>query len=224
MIETSGFDALFRRLAELAAGDARSFVGISGAPGSGKSTLAGRLLEHLGVEAPGRAAILPMDGFHYDDLYLGPKGLLSRKGAPETFDIDGFRSTLSRFADGSGRSVAVPVFDRTIEIARAGARVIGPETRLVIVEGNYLLLDRPGWRDLRHHFDLTVSLDVPLEVLEARLLDRWGSLQPEAAGRKVEENDLPNAMLVISDSVAPDMRITCDRHDSGHGTPKLPGE
>lgn len=101
--------------------------------------------------------------------------------------------------------VAATAADRfPIEIPRAGARVIGPETRLVIVKGNYLLLDHPGSRDLRPHFDL----DVPLEVLKARLLDRWADFPAEVAARKVEQNDLPNARLVIADSMPPDLRLT----------------
>ena len=204
------FDALADRLTRLASGDRRRFVAIAGAPGSGKSTLADRLLAHVEAAKPGWAAILPMDGFHYDNLYLEPLGLLPRKGAPETFDIDGFQSTLARLSDGSGRAVAVPVFDRSIEIARAGARIMAPETRLILVEGNYLLLDRPGWRDLRRQFDLTVFLDVPLEILHRRLLDRWRDIPPEAAARQVDGNDLPNARLVISGSMAPDLRLSND--------------
>ncbi|SFG26495.1 Panthothenate kinase [Palleronia marisminoris] len=210
MSETIQFDALAFRLSGFAAGDRRRFVAVAGAPGSGKSTLADQLLEQVDAEQPGRAAILPMDGFHYDNIYLEPRGLLPRKGAPETFDIGGFQSALSRLSDGSGSPVAVPVFDRTLEIARAGARVIGPETRLVIVEGNYLLLDRPGWRDLRRYFDISVFLDVPLEVVHRRLLGRWAALSPEAAALRVEENDLPNARQVIAGSMAADFLMSGD--------------
>ena len=204
---TIEFDTLVGRLEGLETGDRRRFVAVVGAPGSGKSTVAERLVAALNARQPARAAILPMDGFHYDNLYLEPRGLLPRKGAPETFDVGGFESTLARLSGGSGRPVAVPVFDRSIEVARAGARVIDPETRLVVVEGNYLLLDRPGWRELRPYFDMTVLLDVPLEVLEQRLRARWAALSPEAAARQIEGNDLPNARLVISDSAAPDFRM-----------------
>ncbi|WP_375263432.1 nucleoside triphosphate hydrolase [Palleronia sp.] len=204
MTESIEFEALLRRLEGLDADNRRCLVAIAGAPGSGKSTLADRIVARLNTEEPARAAILPMDGFHYDNLYLEPRGLLFRKGAPETFDIAGFQTALSRLADKSRNPVAVPVFDRSIDIARAGARIIGPETRIIIVEGNYLLLDRTGWRELRAYFDSSVFLDVPVEVLQRRLLDRWASTPPELAARQVEGNDLPNARLVISCSAPAD--------------------
>ncbi len=206
MTEQIGPDDLATRLAAFAAEGPRRFVAIAGAPGSGKSTLAEGLLARIEAAQPGRAAILPMDGFHFDDTLLEPLGLLPRKGAPETFDTGGLRATLARLAQGT-EPVAVPVFDRSIEIARAGARIIGPETRLILVEGNYLLLDRPGWTAIRALCDLTVLLDTPLETLRARLAERWRHLGPEAAARKVEENDLPNAELVVAESVAPDLRL-----------------
>lgn len=148
-----------------------------------------------------------MDGFHYDDLVLVSRGDRPRKGAPHTFDVDGFAVALGRIAADDGRDVAVPVFDRSIEIARAGARIIGPAARIVVVEGNYLLLNHPSWAPLRQYFDLTIFARVPLAVLEARLLDRWAGfdLEGEALRAKMEGNDLPNARLVVSGSVLADI-------------------
>jgi pantothenate kinase len=118
---------------------------IAGAPGSGKSTLAEALVARLNAREAGCAALLPMDGFHYDDLHLVPAGLRPRKGAPETFDVGGLRHTLLRLRARDEEAVAVPVFDRDIEIARAGARLIPRSVRIVVAEGNYLLLAaRPG--------------------------------------------------------------------------------
>lgn len=199
--------ALLARLAPMAQGPVRRFVAIAGPPGSGKSTLAEALERDLSRAHPGRVAILPMDGFHYDDLWLEPQGLRPRKGAPFTFDVRGFGATLARLAADDG-PVAVPVFDRALEIARAGARIIDPAIRLVLVEGNYLLLDDPDWRPLAAHFDLTVALDVPLATLEARLLDRWRSLPDAEARQKVEANDLPNARLVVHASRQADLVVS----------------
>ncbi|HEX2018438.1 MAG TPA: nucleoside triphosphate hydrolase [Aurantimonas sp.] len=185
----------------------RLIVALAGSPGSGKSTTAEILAERLNAASPGTADILPMDGFHYDDRVLEARGDRPRKGAPHTFDVDGLAVMLDRLKADDGRAVAVPVFDRAIEIARAGARIITPDARIIIVEGNYLLLDQPDWRALRSRFDLTVMLDVPEEVLRQRLTERWRGLGLAGAALtdKLEGNDLPNMRLVLSRSVPADV-------------------
>ncbi len=157
-------------------GERRRIVAIAGAPGSGKSTTAEQLKERLNARRPDVADIFPMDGYHYDDMVLNARGHRARKGAPHTFDLDGFRTTLERLRADDGREVAVPVFDRSIEIARAGGRIIEPATRIILTEGNYLLLDEPGWRDLGPLFDLTVMVEASEETLiGASPNDGWAS-------------------------------------------------
>src|SRR5262249_48690883 len=102
----------------------RVVVAIAGAPGSGKSTLAEQVTSSLNAAAPGRAALLPMDGYHYDDRILIERGLRARKGAPETFDVFGLLHMLDRLKRNQEDEIAVPVFDRDLEISRAGARLI----------------------------------------------------------------------------------------------------
>lgn len=192
-----------------AAGGGRVIVALAGAPGSGKSTLADKLAGKLNGRQAGLAAVLPMDGYHYDDLYLVPAGLRPRKGAPHTFDVGGLYHTLARMRARDEAEVAVPVFDRKIEIARAGARLIGSEVPVIVVEGNWLLLDQAPWTRLRPMFDVTVMVEVPEHVLRARLRGRWDRLglsEPEIVA-KLEENDLPNGRLVRDGSVAADYRI-----------------
>lgn len=188
------------RLSRLAQGPGRALVALAGPPGAGKSHVTEALLSDL----PG-AALLPMDGYHLDDGLLAARGDLARKGAPWTFDLDGFAAMLARLAADDGRDVLVPVFDRSLEISRAAAREIPARARLILVEGNYLLLDRPGWRDLARHFALTVMLDVPEPVLRARLTARWRGLPPDQARAKLEANDLPNMALVLQASRAADL-------------------
>lgn len=206
MTETLALAGLADRLIA-AQGPARRIVALAGAPGSGKSTFAERLRDRIAVRLP--VEVVPMDGFHYDDMVLEARGWRPRKGAPHTFDVEGFGAMLDRLRADDGRDVAIPVFDRSIEIARAGARIITPEARLLIAEGNYLLLDDPDWAPLRARFDATVFLDVPEGEVAARLADRWqGYGLDEAAIRaKLQENDLQNALLVMLRSVPADFVV-----------------
>ena len=141
-----------------------------------------------------------MDGYHFDDAILIARGWRARKGAPHTFDVGGFARMLERLRENSEDEIAVPVFDRSIEIARNAARFIPSAVRHLIVEGNYLLLDAPGWNELAQYFDTTVFLDVPMEDIQRRLEDRWVDLAGEELRVKMEENDLPNAELVVTQS------------------------
>jgi len=187
----------------------RSIVAIAGPPGSGKSTIAAWIVDELNSDESGAAALLGMDGFHYDDRVLNARGLRARKGAPETFDVAGLEHLLSRLRQNSEAEIAVPVFDRAIEISRAGALIIPRSTRLVIVEGNYLLLKPPPWANLFRYYDMTVYLQVDDSVLRERLETRWRLLgfDRDEIQAKVVHNDLANALLVKSQSQDPDFLI-----------------
>jgi pantothenate kinase len=181
----------------------RFLTALAGPPGAGKSTLSAALVRALG---PG-ARVVPMDGFHYDDAVLEARGVRSRKGAPETFDVAGFVHLIARLRQED--EVAIPVFDRSMELSRAAADVVGPEDRFLIVEGNYLLLDEGPWRALDGAFDLTVWIDVPLAELDRRLTDRWAHYgkTPEAARAWIEGNDMPNIRRAIEGSRQADVVI-----------------
>lgn len=187
------------QVARLGAG--RRLVAIVGAPGSGKSTLA----EGLVAAVPG-AVLVPMDGFHLDNRLLDQDGLRARKGAPETFDAAGFVALIRRLKQGG--AVVYPVFDRDRDLAVAGAGRVEEQARLVVVEGNYLLLDRAPWRELAGLWDLSVMLDVPAEELRRRLTARWQGLgQSPAEVLAHLENDLANAETVADHSLPADLRL-----------------
>jgi pantothenate kinase len=195
-----GFEELVRLIAR--SNGRRRIVAIAGAPGSGKSTLAERLVARLNEGAEGSAALLPMDGYHYDDCILIERGSRSRKGAPETFDVLGLFHMLDRLKRNHEDEIAVPVFDRDLEISRAGARTIPRAVRALIVEGNYLLLDEAPWSRLRAMFDVTVAVDAPEDILRQRLIERWQGygLTSQEIKAKVEGNDLRNGRYVLSKS------------------------
>lgn len=181
----------------------RLLVAIAGAPGAGKSTYAAA----LAAQIPD-AAVVPMDGFHLDNAVLSKRGLLPRKGAPETFDVAGFKALLPRLRDEA--EVVIPLFDRARDAAIAGAAVVGPEIKVLLIEGNYLLLKDDPWAALHPFWDVTLALDVPLARLEARLVQRWrdhGFAQDAAIARAMG-NDIPNARRVIANSIPAHLVVT----------------
>ena len=186
-----------------AGGQARFITAVAGPPGSGKSTFAGDVVAALGAGA--RA--VPMDGFHYDDAVLAQRSLQSRKGAPETFDVGGFIHLMGRLR--AGGDVAIPVFDRQMELSRAAADVVSDADQFLVVEGNYLLLDEQPWTALAPFFDLTVFIDVPEAELDRRLLNRWAHFgkTPAAARAWIDGNDMPNIRRVQAASRAADIQI-----------------
>ncbi len=195
---------LINRILDLPTGDRRNLIALAGAPASGKSTLAERLTAALKTcgQLP---ALVPMDGFHLDNKILQERGLQARKGAPETFDAGGFVQLVRRL--GTESEVFVPLFDRRRDIAIAGAARVGPEHRIVILEGNYLLFDEEPWSQLKNHWDLSIRLDVPIVELEARLIQRWRDqgMGEASAMRRAQDNDIPNARRIIKKALPADM-------------------
>lgn len=179
----------------------RRLIALAGPPASGKSTLAEALVARLN-KSGNKATLVPMDGFHLDNRVLEARGLLSRKGAPETFDAQGFVRLIKALAQEV--EVIFPIFDRSRDIAIAGAGVVAADDETIVVEGNYLLLARAPWHALGGLWDYAAILEVPLEELRVRLIQRWEDHghSAEAAAARADANDMENARLVLSHSVS----------------------
>ncbi|MEJ0004264.1 MAG: nucleoside/nucleotide kinase family protein [Pararobbsia sp.] len=176
-------------------GGRRRILGLAGAPGAGKSTLA----EALAAALPGRAVVVPMDGYHLANVELARLGRAARKGAEDTFDSAGYVALLRRLRDPKpGETVYAPAFRREIEEPVAGAIPIPADVPLVITEGNYLLLDTGHWAGVRGLLDEAWYVDVDPELRRARLVARHIAFgRDERAARDwVAHTDEPNAVLI----------------------------
>lgn len=190
----------------LARADGRRLViAVAGAPGAGKSTLAARITRELGS----RAVLVPMDGFHYSQRVLDQLGRADRKGAPDTFDVDGLVVLLRRLRAQRDETVLAPVFAREIEEPIAAGIMVGPGHDVVVVEGNYLLLDTPPWDGLAGLFDESWFLSVDPVVRRERLVRRhmaFGRTRAQAEDW-VATVDEPNAVLVQASSTRADRLV-----------------
>ncbi|MBQ1095133.1 nucleoside/nucleotide kinase family protein [Streptomyces sp. b94] len=152
------FDDLLSRARSLPEGGRRAILGIAGSPGAGKSTLAERLVRELNGTGAPWVAHVPMDGFHLADAELDRLGRRDRKGAPDTFDAAGYAALLRRLREepdegAGGETVYAPGFERVLEQPIAGAVPVPASARLVVTEGNYLLLGSGAWARVRSRLD-----------------------------------------------------------------------
>ena len=187
-------NAIVQKINQMAAGEHLLAIGIAGAPGSGKSTFAETLAEKLGS----KACVIPMDGFHMDNEKLMVNGTFDIKGAPETFERERFALLIDGLKSGEMKSY--PTFDRAADqVVPDGGQVPG-DVSILLFEGNYLLFDEEGWVDLAAKWDASIWLDVPMDVLEKRLVQRWldHGLPQDQALKRAQSNDLVNAARVAS--------------------------
>lgn len=201
-----GLDAFAAEIEHrLAHASGRLMVGIAGSPGSGKSTAAALLAERFG----GEAALVPMDGFHLANEQLAALGRRDRKGAPDTFDADGYVALLERCRrsyGADGRIVYAPRFVREIEESHGSAIAVPPSARLVITEGNYLLLDRRPWSELGEVLDVRYHFAVDQDVRRERLIARhilFGKSPDDARAWSLGPDEA-NAVLIEAAAVRAD--------------------
>jgi pantothenate kinase len=185
---------LVERARALAAAGGRRILGITGTPGAGKSTVCAELIAALGDDA----VLVGMDGFHYANAELVRLGRRDRKGAPDTFDVDGYVALLARLRAQTAGTIYAPLFDRGLEESIGSATAVPAGIPLVITEGNYLLHDAHGWDAVAPQLDETWFLDVDASERRRRLVARRESYghEPVAAAAWVDDVDEPNARLV----------------------------
>lgn len=196
---------LRKRIDDALARKDRVLLAIAGPPASGKSSLAEALCREFDQKARG-AVVLPMDGFHLDNDVLDAKSLRAVKGSPASFDADAFIDMVRKIK--KGQHVFAPLFDRTLDLSKAGAIEISDQ-RLIIIEGNYLLFDQAPWRELAQYWDISSRLNPPLEEIHKRCIERWiahGHSEEEAKAR-AKNNDLVNARLIMDHPLPADIEL-----------------
>ncbi len=195
-------EELAAQIIQIAHDKQRCIVAVAGPPASGKSTLAEALAQLINTrQGKTISAVVPMDGFHLDNATLDQRGLRQRKGAPETFDAAGFVALVSRLKT-ANKAVDIPLFDRTQDAVIPAAQTVSPSQQILLVEGNYLLLDSEPWSQLQGFFDFTIFINPGIDVLEQRLIQRWlnHGYDQASAKQRALSNDIPNARFVLEHS------------------------
>lgn len=177
----------------------RVMIGLTGPPGAGKSTLSARLVDELS-RGGYTTVYVPMDGYHLANSQLERLGLRDRKGAPETFDAEGYVHMLDIIASRPAHTIYAPEFNRAIEEPIAGSIAIAPDTDFVVTEGNYLLLDTPPWRDIRAYLDAVWYISIPNDVRRQRLVRRHMLFGKDQRGAEAwtDGSDARNAALIAA--------------------------
>jgi pantothenate kinase len=203
--EVLSVEALLERARGLADAGPRQLLGITGAPGAGKSTLAAQVVEAVGPAA----RLVPMDGFHLAQDELRRLGRELRKGSLDTFDANGYVSLLRRLRRKEPTSVWVPQFRRDLEEPIAGAIEVPPEVRLVVTDGNYLLIPNWPWDEVRALLHEAWFLDLDADLRRQRLVARhmaYGRSEQDARAWALG-SDEANAALVADTAYRADLVV-----------------
>jgi pantothenate kinase len=191
------FADLVDRARALVSDGRRAVLGIAGAPGAGKTTLAEELVKAIGTPWAG---YVPMDGFHLADVELDRLGLRDRKGAPDTFDALGYAGLLRRLREDEDDVIYAPGFERTLEQPIAGAIPVFGNTRLIVSEGNYLLIDEGRWAKVRPLMNEVWYVDLDAEERLRRLVERHIRFGKDESAAVVwaTGTDERNAMVIMA--------------------------
>ena len=206
-IELSSIDEALSRIKDLALKHSGRFIiGIVGKPGAGKSTLTSHLIENLPKDS---VSLVPMDGYHLSNLQLKNLGLTDRKGAFNTFDSNGYVSSLKRINTETDQDIYYPVFHREIEESYAADGVVLANTKIVLTEGNYLLFDKAGWEKVAAELTEIWYININDSVRIERLVKRheFYGKDKESAFNWATGTDEINAKIVESTAARADVII-----------------
>lgn len=207
----------------------RYLVAIGGSPGSGKTTTAKMVTHLLNKGSVKRTALISMDGFHLSraalDKLPDPEMAHARRGAPWTFDLPRFQDFVRRLYTwanavplctsvkgwSDAEVLTAPTFDHEVKDPVEDGIIITPDTSIIILEGNYLLLNEPGWRDISSLFDYRVFINIDLQEARSRVAKRHvhaGIERTLEEGlRRVDGNDYLNGLLIHEKLLVPDMFV-----------------
>lgn len=206
-------DLILKLKASMEDGASKRFLlAICGAPGAGKSTLAEWIVDHWNQLHPEQAVLVPMDGYHFSNEKLQEMNLLPLKGIPATFDADSFIKKIAELRMYPDAEHGYPRFDRSIEASIQDAIKVLPRHKLLVIEGNYLLLESAPWNNLKQYFDASWYIDASEKLILPRLLERHkqGGKSDSAAFEKVNSTDLPNARLISKSLSRADLVISAN--------------
>lgn len=191
-------DVLWKRIVRLLDKRERVLIGIVGPPGAGKSTIAQAVVNTVEQHLPEQVALVPMDGYHLAESAIERLGLDDSKGGPETFDVFGYVALLERLRHADGEIVYAPKFRPDIDDSVPAAIPVNPDVRVVVTEGNYLLLDTPPWSMVRPLLDESWYIQVDEATRRERLIVRHIRFKADAATARTRAlgPDQRNAELV----------------------------
>ncbi|CAM1500598.1 Fc.00g097600.m01.CDS01 [Cosmosporella sp. VM-42] len=209
--------------------DRRLLIGIAGIPGSGKTTLSQIITTHLNTLAalaspnsPPPATYVPMDGYHLTRATLSampnPTHAHARRGASFTFDAPKFLALVQALRQAPSDTILAPSFDHAVKDPKEADIAILPSHRVVVLEGNYLALDKEVWRDAAALLDELWFVEVDFEVARVRLRERHVragiAKDVEEGDRRAMENDLVNGEEVVANRLKVD-EVVKSRDDGG---------
>ena len=153
-------------------------IGVAGSVAVGKSTFA-RILQALLARWPDHPQVdlITTDGFLYPNAVLADRGIMDRKGFPESYDTRSLLAFLRAVKSGEAE-VSAPVYDHITYDILDGVEATVRQPDIVIVEGlNVLQVAREGVEFVSDYFDFSIYVDADVGHIEEWYVDRFFTLR-----------------------------------------------